>query len=166
MSDICAAKWCSFQAYRQVYPLVWEIPLDDVYFDGVKLPRSTLSPSSISLSALVDTVGVLLPFQLADTQRSLTTVDDWPRRATHSSADLWTSLRTSSLWSERILIAQSRTTCRSRLGACSSLLTRAISRTRLRSSRVLSTPTSSRDALRSSLQQTPRGMVDFYIVGA
>jgi hypothetical protein len=40
----------------EVYPLTWEIPLDDVYFDGNKLPRSTLSPSNISLSALVDTV--------------------------------------------------------------------------------------------------------------
>lgn len=41
---------------RQIYPLVWEIAIDDVFFDGVKLPRSTLSPSTISLSALVDTV--------------------------------------------------------------------------------------------------------------
>ena len=40
----------------EVYPLVWEIPVDDVYLDGVKLPRSTLSPPSISLSALIDTV--------------------------------------------------------------------------------------------------------------
>ena len=40
----------------EVYPLVWEIPIDDVYLDGVKLPRSTLSPPSISLSALIDTV--------------------------------------------------------------------------------------------------------------
>lgn len=40
----------------QVYPLVWEIPVDDVYFDGQKLPRSTVSSPSISLSALLDTV--------------------------------------------------------------------------------------------------------------
>lgn len=30
--------------------------MDDVYFDGVKLARSTLSSPDISLSALVDTV--------------------------------------------------------------------------------------------------------------
>ena len=39
----------------QVYPLVWEIALDDVYFDNAKLPRSTLSSSDITLSALIDT---------------------------------------------------------------------------------------------------------------
>ena len=40
---------------NEVYPISWEIPLDDVYFDGQKLPRSNLS-SNISLSALIDTV--------------------------------------------------------------------------------------------------------------
>jgi len=40
------------------YPIAWEIPLDDVYLDGEKLPRSTLASSNISLSALVDTVRV------------------------------------------------------------------------------------------------------------
>ncbi|KAH9837973.1 acid protease [Rhodofomes roseus] len=39
----------------EVYPLVWEIAVDDVYFDGVKLPRSILSSPAISLSALIDT---------------------------------------------------------------------------------------------------------------
>ena len=43
----------------QVFPLVWEVPLDDVYFDGVKLARSSLSSSNISLSALIDTVRYL-----------------------------------------------------------------------------------------------------------
>jgi len=38
----------------EVYPITWEIPLDDVYLDGVKLARSTLS-TNISLSALLDT---------------------------------------------------------------------------------------------------------------
>ncbi|KAI0697932.1 aspartic peptidase domain-containing protein [Cerioporus squamosus] len=47
-------------APNEVYPLVWEIPVDDVYFDGVKLPRSALSPSAISLSALVDTGNSLI----------------------------------------------------------------------------------------------------------
>ncbi|KAI0354103.1 acid protease [Trametes cingulata] len=39
----------------RTYPLAWEIPIEDVYFDGIKLPRSTLSSPSITLSALVDT---------------------------------------------------------------------------------------------------------------
>ncbi|KAI0367305.1 acid protease [Pilatotrama ljubarskyi] len=42
-------------APNETYPLVWEVPIDDVYFDGVKLPRSALSSPSITLSALVDT---------------------------------------------------------------------------------------------------------------
>ncbi|KAI0777454.1 acid protease [Trametes elegans] len=42
------------------YPLLWEIPVDDVYFDGVRLPHSTLSSPSISLSALVDTGNSLI----------------------------------------------------------------------------------------------------------
>ncbi|KAF9456223.1 aspartic peptidase domain-containing protein [Collybia nuda] len=37
------------------YPLTWEVFIDDVYLDGQKLPRSTLSSPSIALSALVDT---------------------------------------------------------------------------------------------------------------
>ncbi|KAH7925266.1 acid protease [Leucogyrophana mollusca] len=45
---------------NEVYPIAWEIPLDDVYLDGVKLPRSTLSAPSISLSALVDTGNSLI----------------------------------------------------------------------------------------------------------
>ncbi|KAK7062691.1 hypothetical protein VNI00_000179 [Paramarasmius palmivorus] len=40
----------------EVYPIAWEIPIDDVYFDGEKLPRSTLAAPDISLSALIDTV--------------------------------------------------------------------------------------------------------------
>ncbi|CDO76205.1 hypothetical protein BN946_scf184819.g5 [Trametes cinnabarina] len=47
-------------APNEVYPLAWEVPIDDVYFDGVKLPRSTLSPSSLPLSALVDTGNSLI----------------------------------------------------------------------------------------------------------
>src|SRR5882762_6514905 len=42
----------------EVYPRHWEIFIDDVFLDGRKLPRSTLSPSSIALSALVDTVSL------------------------------------------------------------------------------------------------------------
>ena len=40
----------------QVYPLVWEIAIDDVYFDDALLPRSVLSSPEITLSALIDTV--------------------------------------------------------------------------------------------------------------
>ncbi|KAI0329324.1 acid protease [Cubamyces sp. BRFM 1775] len=47
-------------APSEVYPLVWEVPIDEVYFDGVKLPRSTLSPPSVGLSALVDTGNSLI----------------------------------------------------------------------------------------------------------
>lgn len=42
------------EAPDEVYPLLWEIPIDNVYFDGEKLPRSNLSSPSISLSALID----------------------------------------------------------------------------------------------------------------
>ncbi|KAH9849941.1 acid protease [Lenzites betulinus] len=45
---------------EEVYPLAWEIPLDDIYFDGIKLPRSSLSLPSISLSALIDTGNSLI----------------------------------------------------------------------------------------------------------
>ncbi|KZW00274.1 acid protease [Exidia glandulosa HHB12029] len=37
------------------YPLAWEIPLDDVYLDGKLLPRTNLTSTSISITALVDT---------------------------------------------------------------------------------------------------------------
>jgi hypothetical protein len=45
-------------ASDEVYPVQWEVPIDDVYFDGQKLPRSNLSSASISLTARVDTVSV------------------------------------------------------------------------------------------------------------
>lgn len=45
---------------NEVYPLVWEIAVDDVWFDGNKLARSTLSSSSITLSALIDTGSSLI----------------------------------------------------------------------------------------------------------
>ncbi|THH32199.1 hypothetical protein EUX98_g2000 [Antrodiella citrinella] len=47
-------------APNEVYPLVWEIPLDDVWFNNVKLKRSALSPANISLSALIDTGNSLI----------------------------------------------------------------------------------------------------------
>ncbi|KAA1478680.1 acid protease [Dentipellis sp. KUC8613] len=39
----------------EVYPMAWEVPVDDVFFDGHKLPRSNLSAPNITLSALIDT---------------------------------------------------------------------------------------------------------------
>ncbi|KAJ3001261.1 hypothetical protein NUW54_g6544 [Trametes sanguinea] len=69
-------------ATNEVYPLAWEVPIDEVYFDGVKLPRSTMSPSSISLSALVDTVSLppaVITGELRDSQICSC-------RATHSCA--------------------------------------------------------------------------------
>ncbi|KAL0071099.1 hypothetical protein AAF712_001657 [Marasmius tenuissimus] len=44
----------------EIYPIAWEIPLDDVYLDGEKIPRSTLASSDISFSALVDTGNSLI----------------------------------------------------------------------------------------------------------
>lgn len=50
----------------ELYPVTWEIPLDDVYLDGIKLARSALTPK-ISLSALLDTVrNSLLDHNLSD----------------------------------------------------------------------------------------------------
>ncbi|KAG6878228.1 hypothetical protein C0993_010349 [Termitomyces sp. T159_Od127] len=44
---------------KEVYPITWEVFVDDVYLDGEKLPKSSLS-SGIKLSALVDTGNSLL----------------------------------------------------------------------------------------------------------
>lgn len=53
--------------------------MDDVYFDGVKLARSTLSSSDISLSALVDTVST-------DSHRTLENIPYGYLRGIRSSA--------------------------------------------------------------------------------
>ncbi|KAG1731757.1 aspartic peptidase domain-containing protein [Suillus lakei] len=47
-------------ASLETYPIAWEIPVDDVFLDGVKLPRSQLSSPNISLSALIDTGNSLI----------------------------------------------------------------------------------------------------------
>ncbi|KAF8804906.1 acid protease [Phlegmacium glaucopus] len=44
----------------EVYPIAWEVMIDDVYFNGEKLPRSNISSSSIALSALIDTGSSLI----------------------------------------------------------------------------------------------------------
>ncbi|KAJ6482629.1 aspartic peptidase domain-containing protein [Mycena sanguinolenta] len=45
---------------NETYPIAWEIFIDDVFLDGVPLPRSNLSSSSIALSGLVDTGNSLI----------------------------------------------------------------------------------------------------------
>lgn len=47
----------------ELYPIAWEIPLDDVYFDGQKLAQSKLT-TNITLSALLDTVRDILHWSL------------------------------------------------------------------------------------------------------
>ena len=42
-----------------MYPLTWEVFLDDVFLDGVRLPPSQFSTPDIQLSALIDTVRFL-----------------------------------------------------------------------------------------------------------
>ncbi|KAJ8462688.1 hypothetical protein ONZ45_g17846 [Pleurotus djamor] len=44
----------------ETYPMAWEIFVDDVFFDGAKLPRSSLPKTNISLTALVDTGNSLI----------------------------------------------------------------------------------------------------------
>lgn len=41
------------------YPIAWEVPIDDVFIDGQKLPQSTLSPG-VAVTALVDTGNSLI----------------------------------------------------------------------------------------------------------
>ncbi|PPR00690.1 hypothetical protein CVT24_000978 [Panaeolus cyanescens] len=45
---------------NEVYPVTWEITIDDVYLDGVKLPRTNLTSNTIGISALVDTGNSLI----------------------------------------------------------------------------------------------------------
>ncbi|KAI9457649.1 aspartic peptidase domain-containing protein [Lactarius psammicola] len=45
---------------NEVYPITWEVAVDDVYFDGRKLPRSALAMSNITLTALLDTGNSLI----------------------------------------------------------------------------------------------------------
>ena len=46
----------------EVYPIAWEVPIDDVWLNGQVLPRSSLSAANISLSALIDTASISFPF--------------------------------------------------------------------------------------------------------
>lgn len=40
----------------QTYPLAWEVPIDGIYIDGIRLPTSALLPNGTGLYAVVDTV--------------------------------------------------------------------------------------------------------------
>ncbi|KAF5391271.1 hypothetical protein D9757_001965 [Collybiopsis confluens] len=44
----------------EVYPITWEIPIDDVFFDGTKLPRSALVDPQIGVTGLIDTGNSLI----------------------------------------------------------------------------------------------------------
>ncbi|TFK17740.1 acid protease [Coprinopsis marcescibilis] len=44
----------------ETYPIAMEVMIDDVYLDGERLPRSTISPPTIDLSALIDTGNSLI----------------------------------------------------------------------------------------------------------
>lgn len=39
---------------NEQYPLAWEIPIDGVFLDGVRVPDSTLTPSGVAVTALID----------------------------------------------------------------------------------------------------------------
>jgi hypothetical protein len=69
----------------QVYPYTWEVFLDDVFLDGVRLPRSQLSTPDIQLSALIDTVRFIYLYPVS--WLLLITI-----RETHLSVDPLTSL--------------------------------------------------------------------------
>lgn len=43
----------------EVYPMAWEVYIDAVYFDGQKVPQSSLASSSLRTSALIDTVSLV-----------------------------------------------------------------------------------------------------------
>ncbi|KAJ6481460.1 aspartic peptidase domain-containing protein [Mycena vitilis] len=45
---------------NETYPIAWEIFIDDVFLDGVRLPRSNLSSPKIQLSGLIDTGNSLI----------------------------------------------------------------------------------------------------------
>ncbi|KAJ8690018.1 hypothetical protein PTI98_012863 [Pleurotus ostreatus] len=67
--DMVSCPWVYRRAERfttpidspfETYPMTWEVFMDDVYFDGVKLPRSALPSPNIQLSALIDTGNSLI----------------------------------------------------------------------------------------------------------
>lgn len=54
---------------NEIYPITWEVAIDDVYFDGLKLSRSSLAASNVTLTALLDTGNALIrgPRDVLDT---------------------------------------------------------------------------------------------------
>lgn len=65
-------------AQDDVYPIAWEIPVDNVFIDGQQLPQSTLSPG-ISVTALIDSGNSLIRGP-ADVVQSLDTILSNSRR--------------------------------------------------------------------------------------
>ncbi|KIK59831.1 hypothetical protein GYMLUDRAFT_245038 [Collybiopsis luxurians FD-317 M1] len=55
-----SSSFHSFSNFYQNYPITWEIPIDDVYLDGKKLPRSVLVDSGIGITGLIDTGSSLI----------------------------------------------------------------------------------------------------------
>lgn len=54
------------EASEEIYPFAWEVEIEDVWFDGVKLARSGVGDAGkVGLSALVDTVCAKDPFFLS-----------------------------------------------------------------------------------------------------
>ncbi|PFH49467.1 hypothetical protein AMATHDRAFT_63168 [Amanita thiersii Skay4041] len=72
---------------NEVYPIAWEVFVDDVFLDGERLPRSQISSSDIKLSALVDTGNSLIrgPADLVD-MIIKKLGDTFPCREAHSMA--------------------------------------------------------------------------------
>ncbi|KAJ3845275.1 acid protease [Lentinula raphanica] len=48
------------EAEDEHYPIAWEIPIDDVYLDGQKLPRSSMVDPDIGMTGLIDTGSSLI----------------------------------------------------------------------------------------------------------
>src|SRR5260221_8531739 len=55
-SVLCVRRHTELTLSFQVYPITWEVMIDNIYFDGESLPMSTSTPSATGLSALFDTV--------------------------------------------------------------------------------------------------------------
>ncbi|KZT39855.1 acid protease [Sistotremastrum suecicum HHB10207 ss-3] len=69
---------------NEVYPIAWEVPIDNVFLDGVQLPTSNLSDPSITLTALVDTGNSLIrgPQDVTNQIMTSLTGSTDPRRTT------------------------------------------------------------------------------------
>ncbi|KZV76796.1 acid protease [Peniophora sp. CONT] len=100
--DAQALKWANVRTYAtdegglgapmtspdEKYPLAWEVPVDDVYLDGQRLPRSNLSSANIALTALIDTGSSLVrgPADVLALIYSRIGGEDYPCKAAHTLA--------------------------------------------------------------------------------